>query len=473
MRVSPARCTFVALIIAGLAGCNCGSRWSLPSCSVPNLAFWKNSPFKSSSDTTATAMGTPARPSVLASRAGMVGPGGGYAAGSAGASSTSPYLGTTAGPGTVGGYPTTQQPYASYPPTGYSSYSPPAAGIPPYMAPQVGAYGAGGNAPPAGASSYVNTSPYSGTAAAPYGPLSNSGEMTSGNGYATANTNGPYARSLPSSPSSASVADRYASRYDRSKEGADRLTERFDRSRSGADRYAGGYDRSASGGDRYSPGTASSPAPWSQAGRTAEPYGPTGPAAGYSDGASSPYAGGSPYPGSSPYAATPQGSSSPAGAIDRYSAGGQGAGSTAGGGYALSSAGTSRPRYPAAADPNVTSPEGGYYPPASGYTPGETGYTPGDTGYIPGDTGYIPGDTGYTPPGVSPYRPPASPYTLPASNPDDPPPYRPGSTSDYVPRTPSASLPSSNSSAYPGGVRGTGAGVMPAEYAQPVSSGLR
>jgi len=429
----------VALIIVGLAGCNCG-RWSLPSCSPSNLAFWKNRPFKSSADTTATAMGAPMKPSALASRSGMVGPGGGYASNSAGVASTSPYLPTTTNPGTIGGYPSTQQPYPSYPPT-TSSYNLTAAGTAPYMAPQVGAYGAGSPAARAGASSYVNTSPYPAVAATPYGPLPNSAETAGSSGYTTANSTGPYARSRPSSPYSGSTADR----------------------------YAGGYDRSASSADRYSPAAASSTSPLGQPGRTADPYGPMAPAAGYSDGASSPYPSGSPYPASSPYAAAPQGSSSPAGAIDRYSAGGgQGAGATASSGYSLSSAASSRPRYPAAADPNAA--ERGYYPPASSYAPGETGYAPGDTGYTPGNPGYTSGDTGYTPPGVSPYRSPAGSYTLPAGNPDDPPPYRPGSTSDCVPRMPSASLPASNSSVYPGGVPSTGAGVMPAEYAQPVGS---
>jgi len=472
MRVSPARYMFVALIIVGLAGCNCG-RCSLPSCSPSNLAFWKNRPFKSSADTTATAMGAPMKPSALASRSGMVGPGGGYAASSAGAPSTSPYIPTTTNPATIGGYPSTQQPYSPYPPT-TSSYNLTATGTAaPYMAPQVGAYGAGSPAARAGASSYVNTRPYAPVAATPYGPLPNSAETTGSSGYTAANSTGPYARSLPSSPSSGGTADRYASRYDRSTDRADQLNERSDQSRSAPDRYAGGYDRSAGIADRYAPAAASSTLPLGQPGRTADPYGPIAPAAGYSDGTSSPYASGSPYPGSSPYVATPQGSSLPAGAVDRYPAGGgQGAGSVAGGGYPLSSAAPSRPRYPAAADPNAASPERAYSPPASIYPPGETGYTPGDTGYTPGNPGYTPGDPGYTPPGVSPYRSPAGPYTLPAGNPDDPPPYRPGSTSDYVPRTPTAGLPASNPSAYPGGARSSGAGVMPAEYAQPVG-GLR
>jgi hypothetical protein len=43
-----------------------------------------------------------------------------------------------------------------------------------------------------------------------------------------------------------------------------------------------------------------------------------------------------------------------------------------------------------------------------------------------------------------------------ASNPDDPPPYRPGSTSEYVPRSKASS---------------GGSNVQPASYASPVGSG--
>ena len=67
MRVSPARCAFVVLMIVGLAGCT-SSSLSWPSRSMSKLAFWK----RNSSATADAARGLqdPMRPSELAARTG-------------------------------------------------------------------------------------------------------------------------------------------------------------------------------------------------------------------------------------------------------------------------------------------------------------------------------------------------------------------------------------------------------------------
>lgn len=93
----------------------------------------------------------------------------------------------------------------------------------------------------------------------------------------------------------------------------------------------------------------------------------------------------------------------------------------------------SAPRASSAYNP----PEGGYAPPAGGSGAPVGDYRPGTTGYNPPASNYRPGDTGYNPPSTSPYRAPSGSVTPSDSAPatDEPPPFRPGSTSDYVPRS--------------------------------------
>lgn len=449
MRVSPARCAFVALTMVGLAGCSSGGGWSLQ-----RLAFWKSNPFKSSSS--ATESGVPMRPSALASRTALPGTNSGYPA----SSSLAPSYPETA-TGTSGGYPATQQSYPSYPsapPSGYSLSAPSNSG---YMAPQTGAYGAGGAAGPARASSYVTPSPYSGMAASPYGSLANSRETTGGSRYTPANTTGSYAGSQSGGGADyADRADRYGSRLDRSGNGLD------DRYAGGSDRYAGGYDNYSSGADRYASGAQSSTTPLTGADNRGDQYGSNAAAGAYRGSTTPPYTGGSQYSEVSPY--DPRGSNSMAG---------QGAVSTAGNGYSPSSAASQQGGYPLAPNAAATNPTRSYNAPAAGYTPGGSGYTPGATGYTPGETDYSPGATDFTPPGVDRYQSPAgsysSPagsYTSPASTSDDPPPYRPGSTSDYMPRTPSAATSGANSSTYPSTVPDAGASATPTGYSQPLRS---
>ena len=79
--------------------------------------------------------------------------------------------------------------------------------------------------------------------------------------------------------------------------------------------------------------------------------------------------------------------------------------------------------------------------------------------------------TGYSPAAATPYQSPASPYSYPASDPDDPPPYRPGSTSDYTTQQrPLATMAAgASSSRYPSAQpAGAGSSVTPADYSQPV-----
>ena len=149
MRVSSARCAFIVLTLVGLAGCNCCDRWAMPTCSMPNLAFWKSSPFKASSDAT----GIPERPSALASRPTMPGPGAGYTTGS---TTAPPYVENTAGTTVTGSYPTTQQANWSIPSSPYSSAGATVSESSTYVAPQAGAYGMQGSVSPGGSSPAVS-----------------------------------------------------------------------------------------------------------------------------------------------------------------------------------------------------------------------------------------------------------------------------------------------------------------------------
>ena len=426
MRVSSARCAFIVLTLVGLAGCNCCDRWAMPACSMPDLAFWKSSPFKASSDAT----GLPERPSALASRPTMPGPGAGYATGS---TTAPPYVENTAGTTLPGSYPTTQQANWSIPSSPYSSAGATVSSSSPYVAPQAGAYGMQDSVSPGGTSPAVSASSYTRTAATPYGPLRNSQDTAAGSSYIPAPATAPYTGSaettLPYGGGSAgdsSAVNGYRSRLDR-------FNSRFDRNKSAFDRQATGFDRSQSGADPYRPPAAGSAT--TAAGLTSGQYGSTAPASDYRGSTASPYAGATSSSNSSPYVANPH---------DRYPTVHSGAGSTTGGGYYSPPAASQQPGV--AATPTASSLEaaGRYNLPASSY--------------VPGASSYVPGNTGYTPPGVSPYQSPATSSTLPASNPDDPPPYRPGSTTDYVPLNPGATAPSST----------PGTSVAPAGYAPPV-----
>jgi hypothetical protein len=315
------------------------------------------------------------------------------------------------------------------------------------MAPQAGAYGVRNPVSPGRTSGSVNASPYTRTAAGSYGPLKNSQDTTGSSNYAPAAATGAYAGSAATTSPSGGGSAGYGSGPNGYTGRLDRFNSRFDRNRSAFDRQGTGVDLSQGNMDPYGTGTARSAA--TASGLTSGQYGSTAPASGYGGRTASPYAGGTQSSSSSPYAANP---------LDRYPTVSPGAGSTTGSDQRFASVPDSLPPaasrqlgYPAtakASDPRAT---GGYTPPASSY--------------IPGASSYIPGTTGYTPPGVRPYQSPAASSTLPASNPDDPPPYRPGSTADYVPRSLGATAPSSTSG-YPTGM--PGAGVAPAQYASPV-----
>jgi len=167
---------------------------------MPNLAFWKTNPFKSSSSAAPAKAGIPPLPSAIASTPAPP-PGAGYAKM---ASSTSPEVSY---PNTTPGYAASTAPPIS--PTPYPSSRQPnyAAGSGAYMAPQQGSYGAGSSsaATVAPYGPYSSASSYTGRAASPYGPVSQLPGATNGPGYVTSGTNRPYANQVqpsyePASP---------------------------------------------------------------------------------------------------------------------------------------------------------------------------------------------------------------------------------------------------------------------------------
>jgi len=91
------------------------------------------------------------------------------------------------------------------------------------------------------------------------------------------------------------------------------------------------------------------------------------------------------------------------------------------------------------------------------YVPGATGYNPGSTGYNPPTGNYTPGSTGYNPPGIPQDRPSTGNgyyQPAPAGSGDDPPPYRPGGTSDILRRSGTTSPIAGTSSSDPLGTAG-------------------
>ncbi len=78
-----------------------------------------------------------------------------------------------------------------------------------------------------------------------------------------------------------------------------------------------------------------------------------------------------------------------------------------------------------------------------------TDYRPGNTGYQPPASDYRPSDTGYRPASTSPYRG----FNNARPQADEPPPFRPGSTSDYVPKSTSAGSSANTASREPFGPR--------------------
>lgn len=111
----------------------------------------------------------------------------------------------------------------------------------------------------------------------------------------------------------------------------------------------------------------------------------------------------------------------------------------------------------------TASPANDFRAPASSNAPAGN-YRPGNTGYQPPASDYRPGDTGYRPPATSPYggstgsAPPAG---FPSA--DEPPPFRPGSTSDYVPKSASAG-PAANTASRDLMTPRSDSGVQPTGY---------
>ena len=135
MRISVARYAFVALMIFGLSGCKSGSSWSMP-----NLAFWKSNPFKSSD--TPSNPGIP-KPSQIAGASSTWTTPAPAAAYTGTASTTAPPVTGYPGAGAYNApYTGTQQLYPSTQPAPPASYGL-GTGSTPYVASQPGFYGPG------------------------------------------------------------------------------------------------------------------------------------------------------------------------------------------------------------------------------------------------------------------------------------------------------------------------------------------
>lgn len=439
MRTHLLRSAIVTLMIVSLSGCYSAGKWR-----APKLAFWKKAP-AFTPPTTPPPAATPQMPSQIAGTP-MPGPGAGYV-GATPQGAVPQTATTTSSPGYPGmptsysaptSYPTTQQPYGASSSTGANS----AAGSGSYVAPQKGYYDS--MAPAASGSSYRNTPSYSSAPSyrAPSGYTGSTPAPRYGSQAPAAGVSNPMRAGQPyGSGSYPSTTQAYGSgspaRYESNSTPSYGTPSRYD---SGA-------------ASRYESSTPSAV----QGGTTAPRYG-SGSASGYT--------------GGSYGSAAPAGNIPNAGAGGRYSTPSQAAAPSYGTPY-------TRPE-------TTTMPQGGVSTggaSASGYGTMPAGlntkssYGAGQTGYQPGNTtDYKPGNTGYNPPGVRPYSSPAPPYSTPgattaprATDPNNPPPYLPGSAKQYNPQAPPETDPFAKSGCCPS----DGSQVSPANYSQPVGGGYR
>ncbi|MBN1396125.1 MAG: hypothetical protein JW959_13970 [Pirellulales bacterium] len=375
MRTNVARCLSAVLAATLLSGCS-GGQWGMP-----NLAFWKRSPFQSQSIAAPSNVGAPARPSALAAASGTTAP-------AWTPPTETPAVAVT--PGTE--YPSQQNPYQpttpSYGAGNDPAYTASTAGVPgvqaygtpqPYGDPSPNTSYGGGEA--YGAPTVPPVAPYDGANAYPStstAPSTPSYNNTSSGGYAPT-----------AAPTESYNPVRSAATYPNAP----------------SDAYGGN-----TAGGRYvaPPPTDGNPPPYdvgngtgSYAPAAGSPYGtspykaPSSESGGYNP--PTPY-GGSRYENPAPNYSAPSGTDA-ASSGSRYS--------SPGGEAPLVG---SRYSSPTAAPPATGS--GGYMPPVPGYTPP-----------IPDNSGYA------APSGATPA---ASPYSIPPAN-EAMPAYRPGSTSDYVP----------------------------------------
>lgn len=390
MRTNVSRCLIAVFAATLLSGCS-SSQWGMP-----NLAFWKRSPFQSTPLATPGQVGSPVRPSAVAANSGAKAPVGSYAA--ATAATTAPAWtppntpAVTVTPGTV--YPSPQNPYSTTTPPAYTASTAGVPGAGAYGTPRPNSYSSGGSygvptVPPV--SPYGGTSTPSNSTAPAYSPPAGSSYNAAGNSPGSyAPTNTPPKSYNPVRPAS-SYQNTQPSPYG----------------------GASGYNGNTPGINRHSApkAKAASPSPYG-AGRGTESYAPKA-GSRYGDGAyappasnpsrydtpaaTSPYGDGSRYKNTTPNYSAPSGTDSAPG--NRYS--------SSGGNAPLMG---SRYSSPSAAPPTTGS--GGHTPPASSYAPPSSG------------------SADYTAPSGT--RPDASRYSSPSSG-STTPAYRPGSTGDYVP----------------------------------------
>ncbi len=399
MRTNVSRCLIAVFAATLLSGC------SSSQLGMPNLAFWKRSPFQSTPLATPGQVGSPVRPSAVAANSGAKAPVGSYAANTASTSApawtppNTPTVNVT--PGTP--YPSPQNPYQTTTPPAYTASTAGVPGAGAYGTPRPNSYGSGGSY---GVPTMPPVSPYGGTSTSPnsaapaYSPPAESSYNAAGNSPGSyVPTNTPPKSYNPVRPAS-SYQNTQPSPYG----------------------GASGYNSNIPDINRYSApkAKAASPSPYG-AGRGTESYAPkTG--SRYGDGAYSPpasnpsgydnpaatpsYDGGSRYKNTTPNYSGPSGTDSAPSADNRYPTPSDRYSSSGGNAPLMGS----RYSSPSAAPPTTGS--GGYTPPASSYAPPSSG------------------SAGYTVPSVT--TPDASRYSSPSSG-GTTPAYRPGSTGDYVP----------------------------------------
>lgn len=456
MRIHRGRFALAMIAVASLLGCQSSNN---------NQAFWKTNPFASKTAAATAKPEYPAKPSTQVSNpAGANAPtAGGLAAKSSTLPSSPKYPGAAtsfnAPSGTAG---TTAPAYGSPAATGST--------VDPMISAQRGpyspsAYNSASRASSAGVGARSAGAYPSGDAASRYGAAPTSSGFKSGaKDYSspatdyTASANTGSARSGAIIPRYGASADRYGT-----------PTGTADRSAANGGNYSAGTDRygaaspTAAGVGQYNNSGAHTGAPYdpiaAARNNSASAFGPTASAAGVTTsnargGISDPFQPGnrtSPYgtpnaagalgadrgPGvySNPYAST-EASRSASPANDR----------TGTPNYRdFPASGVATPREPTNANASSgnflpSNSRGGtrsgdYRSNATGPSPAAGNYQPGNTGYNPPTSDYRPGATGYSPPGTSSYRSPAAPGSPSATATDDPPPFRPGSTSDYAPRS--------------------------------------
>jgi|GEM_PF-1558395 len=468
MGIHRARYVWAVVALTGLAGCQSGGS--------SNLAFWKSNPLSSKTAATSKPQYPPKPSSQVAN------PADAKTATANGLATNSTNKASTRFPGAPTSFTAPASPPAS-PPNGTNASSGLATtasqrgsvaatsnAMDPVVSPQRGYYSAPttANAKPADGAfgngvsgNALGSYPSSGTTAASGGAPPASGFRSGAKDYTSSPMN--YASSPAGSPSTGGATiPRFGTAADRSTPSSPSTAPAYEptavasranpsSSPIGSSYNTGpaSYGNPASAAGAAASGARSGPTDPFQAGSRASPYASTNSS---SDRGNSSYG--------SPYATS---STARASGVDRDATAyanpfaSQQASSTGSGGYDRAAQPNYRD-YPST-DPSAsrtTSPypsTGGNYGPTNGRPASPTNefrppigsaapsgdYRPGNTGYQPPASDYRPGDTGYRPPATSPYRGPnGSQMPAGASSTDEPPPFRPGSTSDYVPKSANA-----------------------------------